>query len=77
MYSYLTHLECTNCGETYPTDQLITTCPACGKVLYARYDLAAAARQMTKEALLTRPVEPVALPRDHAGAGSGACAHPG
>ncbi len=55
MYSYLTHLECTNCGETYPTDQLITTCPACGKVLYARYNLAAAAKEMTKEALVTRP----------------------
>jgi threonine synthase len=55
VYSFLTHLECTNCGEQYPTDKLITTCPACGKVLYARYDLAAAAKEMTKEALIGRP----------------------
>lgn len=54
MYSYLTHLECTDCGETYPTDKLMTTCPACGKVLYARYDLAAAAQSMTKSSLVDR-----------------------
>ncbi len=55
MYSYLTDLECTNCGEHYAANQLMTTCPACGKVLYARYDLDAAATQMTKAALLERP----------------------
>ncbi|HEX3722905.1 MAG TPA: pyridoxal-phosphate dependent enzyme, partial [Nitrolancea sp.] len=55
MYSFLTHLECTNCGERYPTDRLMTTCPACGKVLYARYDLAGAAKSMTKESLVGRP----------------------
>lgn len=55
MRSYLTHLECTNCGETYPADHLMTTCPACGKVLFARYDLAGAAKEMTKEALKERP----------------------
>ena len=51
----LTHLECTSCGATYPCDRLMTTCPACGKVLFARYDLDAAARQMTPETLATRP----------------------
>ncbi len=55
MYSYLTQLECTNCGEHYPADRLMTTCPSCGKVLYARYDLEAAAKQMTKAALIERP----------------------
>ena len=44
MKSYLTHLECTNCGRTYEAEQLHTTCGACGKVLYARYDLEAAKR---------------------------------
>ncbi|MDI3339730.1 MAG: threonine synthase [Sphaerobacter sp.] len=53
--SYLTHLECTACGETYRADQLLTTCPSCGKVLFARYDLEAAAREMTPEALAGRP----------------------
>ncbi len=51
----LTHLECTNCGATYPIDRLMTTCPACAKVLFARYDLDAAARLMTPQALTTRP----------------------
>ncbi len=55
MRSFLTHLECTNCGATHESEQLITTCPACGKVLYARYDLAAAARTMTPAALAERP----------------------
>ncbi|MFT4038183.1 MAG: threonine synthase [Thermomicrobiales bacterium] len=53
--SSLTHLECSNCGAQYPADQPATTCPSCGKVLLARYDLAAAARTMTPEALRGRP----------------------
>jgi len=53
--SYLTHLECTNCGATYDFNQLIRTCPACGKVLYPRYDLDAAKASMTPDALLSRP----------------------
>jgi threonine synthase len=55
MQSHLTHLECTFCGETHAANQLITVCPSCGKVLYARYDLAAAAREMTPDALAQRP----------------------
>jgi threonine synthase len=53
--SYLTHLECTACQATYPANQLIKTCPACGKVLYARYDLEAAAKAMTPSTLVDRP----------------------
>ena len=37
--SYLSHLECTACGSQYRADELHGTCPACGKVLFARYDL--------------------------------------
>ena len=55
MRSQLTHLECSNCAATFPADRLITTCPECAKVLYARYDLTAAAREMTPEALASRP----------------------
>src|ERR671929_262414 len=40
--SYLSHLECTACGLRHDADQLQTVCTACGKVLYARYDLDAA-----------------------------------
>jgi len=37
--SLLSHLECTNCRRVYSADALHTTCPNCGKVLFARYDL--------------------------------------
>jgi len=52
--SHLTHLECTACGATFDHARLTKTCPDCGKVLYARYDLDAAAREMTPEALSRR-----------------------
>jgi threonine synthase len=39
--SYLSHLECTACGLRHEADRLQTVCTACGKVLFARYDLAA------------------------------------
>ena len=54
MSSTLTHLECSFCGQTH-ADAPMTTCPACGKVLFARYDLEAAAHTMTPDALATRP----------------------
>jgi len=53
--SSLTHLACSFCSATYAPDQLTTTCPVCGKVLFARYDLAAAAHAMTPQALPLRP----------------------
>jgi threonine synthase len=42
MKSLLDHLECTACGRRYSADELHTVCPACGKVLFARYALDAA-----------------------------------
>lgn len=54
MKSYLTHLECTACGRTMEAGEPARTCPGCGKVLYARYDLDAAKRSMTREALAGR-----------------------
>ena len=55
MKSHLTHLECTACGRTMEADEPVRTCPGCGKVLYARYDLDAAKGSMTREALAGRP----------------------
>jgi threonine synthase len=52
--STLTHLECTYCGERFDADQLNTVCPACGKVLYARYDLEKARYTLTPESLSRR-----------------------
>src|SRR5437763_16257724 len=37
--SFLTYLECTACGLRHDADKLQTVCTACGKVLFARYDL--------------------------------------
>ena len=54
MYSYLDHLECTICGETYPHAQPIRTCPSCGKVLFARYDLPKLKREVDRAQLETR-----------------------
>jgi threonine synthase len=55
MKSYLSHLECTNCGKQHDCEALQTTCDACGKVLYARYDLDAAKRELTRETIEARP----------------------
>ena len=55
MYSYLDHLECTSCGMTFSHSQVIRTCPQCGKVLFARYDLARLRREVDRSALQERP----------------------
>ncbi len=55
MRSCLTHLECTFCGKEYGAERLMRTCPIDAKVLFARYDLVAAARSMSKDRLNRRP----------------------
>src|SRR5918995_4062717 len=55
MRSHLTHLECSACGTEQDATALHTVCPVCGKVLFARYDLLAAARELTPSAMATRP----------------------
>ncbi len=55
MHSLLSHLECTNCGNKYSADELHTTCPNCGKVLFARYDLDAAKKNFSRDDLAQRP----------------------
>ena len=55
MFSYLSHLECTQCGKTCPCDQLIKVSPCCGKVLFARYDLATMRKEVDRDALASRP----------------------
>ena len=51
--STLTHLECTSCDARYDADRLNTICSACGRVLYARYDLERARYTLTPESLMT------------------------
>ncbi|HJZ86298.1 MAG TPA: threonine synthase [Polyangia bacterium] len=55
MNSCLDHLECTYCGARFPADALHGLCTHCQRVLYPRYDLAAAARTLTRDALARRP----------------------
>ena len=50
----ITHLECSKCGEKHSREKLQNLC-ACGGPLLARYDLAKAARTLTREALKARP----------------------
>ena len=54
MKSYLSHLECTACGDTFSADELHRLCDSCGKVLYARYDLDAAGRALSPNDLASR-----------------------
>ncbi len=55
MKSYLTHLECTYCHEAFAADEPHRTCVECGKVLYPRYDLEAAAGALDRDNLKSRP----------------------
>jgi threonine synthase len=54
MFSYLDHLECTQCGKTYPHTQLSKVSPCCGKVLFARYDLPRLRREVDRSAFQGR-----------------------
>jgi threonine synthase len=51
----LTHLECTRCGQSLPADRPQTICPKDGGVLYARYDLSAIKKAVSREQLCNRP----------------------
>ncbi len=53
--SALTHLECPECGKSFNADEVQTYCLECRGPLMARYDLAAAKKTLTREALKTRP----------------------
>ena len=54
MTSFLTHLQCTSCALRYDWSSLQNLCTACSKPLFPTYDLAAAGRVLTREALATR-----------------------
>jgi len=53
--SFVTHLECANCGQRYEAEQVHNLCTACQKPLWVRYDLAALKRNFSKKALFGRP----------------------
>ena len=55
MFSYIDNLECTQCGKTYPHDELSKISPCCNKVLFARYNLAQLKADKTREDWIDRP----------------------
>src|SRR5579885_2427827 len=54
-FSYLTHLECSRCGQWHNAEQTQTVSVCCGKPLLARYDLARARGEWQRESLAGRP----------------------
>ncbi len=52
--SYLTHLECADCGESVPPRVEQHRCP-CGGILLAKYDLAALQRDVPQAQIEARP----------------------
>ena len=50
----VTHLECALCSLRHEAGTLQNLCVECGKPLLVRYDLAKAAKTLTKESLKTR-----------------------
>ncbi len=55
MKSYLSHLECTETGRTYSADEPHGVSPDAQKVLYPRYDLESARREVDPAAFVGRP----------------------
>ena len=55
MFSYLDHLECSQCGSIHTHTQPKRTCPDCGKVLFARYDLSRLKREVDRSVFDSRP----------------------
>ena len=49
--STLTHYECSICGEEHSAEELQTVCRACGRVLFARYDLDRASASLSLDAV--------------------------
>lgn len=52
---FLTHLECTGCGSVHSADALHALCSVCGRILFARYDLARLKQELDRKDLLGGP----------------------
>ena len=53
--SFVSHVECTVCGQHHDAKRTLSVCERCGQMLAVRYDLAQVARSVTKDALRQRP----------------------
>ena len=53
--SYLSHLQCSECGATYSAQELHNLCLKCGAPLWVRYDLDRAQRELDRDRFASRP----------------------
>ena len=53
--SFVTHLECANCGQRYDATLVHNLCVSCQRPLWVRYDLAALKKGFPKRELFGRP----------------------
>ena len=53
--SFLSHLECSQCGLKHDAPKVQTVCTSCGKVLLARYGLRQLKSHLSKNELSSRP----------------------
>lgn len=53
--SFVSHLECANCGKEYEAGKLHNLCTSCQRPLWVRYDLDAVKENFTKQDLFGRP----------------------
>ncbi|HEX9614244.1 MAG TPA: threonine synthase [Bacteroidota bacterium] len=54
-HSFLTHLECTTCGDRHSPYEIQTVCRTCGKSLAARYDLKSAQQILSRDWFRSQP----------------------
>ncbi len=52
--SFYSELECSGCGEKFPTDKIHTFCPNCQSPLLARYDLENVRKHLDRDAIRRR-----------------------
>lgn len=52
--SYITHLQCSRCGETHPHSGVQTVCVNCGGTLFARYELEGVKSALRRDELSRR-----------------------
>ena len=55
MTNYLSHLDCSVCGDRHSPHEIQTVCRSCGKSLVAVYDLQSAKQSLTREQFRSLP----------------------
>jgi len=51
---FVTHIECTRCGQAHDPTRVATVCGECGQMLAVRYDLGRVAAHVTRDQLRAR-----------------------